>query len=78
MASDTPEIRTELQAAWRAVAERLIGSGYARSAVAETMMDVALQDLDQLFGIQEATHFILKARSRRRRIAETEPPVAAA
>lgn len=67
MASDTPEIRKELDTAWRAVSERLIGSGYSRSAVVETMMAVALGDLDELYGLQEATHFILKSRSFRRK-----------
>ena len=72
MASDTPEIRTELNAAWRAVSDRLIGCGYSRSAVAETMMNIALADLDELYGLQEATHYILKARSFRRRSAAPE------
>jgi hypothetical protein len=67
MASDTPEIRKELEAAWRAVSDRLIASGYARSAVVETMMSLALNDLDELYGLQEATHFILKSRSSRRK-----------
>jgi hypothetical protein len=67
MSSDTPEIRKELEAAWRAVSDRLIASGYARSAVVETMMSTALSDLDELYGLQEATHFILKARSSRRK-----------
>lgn len=70
MSSDTPEIRTELNAAWRAVSDRLIGVGYSRAAVVETMMSVALGDLDELYGLQEATHFILKARSLRRKSAE--------
>lgn len=77
MASDTPEIRKELDAAWRAVSERLIGSGYSRSAVVETMMSVALADLDELYGLQEATHFILKSRSFRRRSDSGETPNAA-
>jgi hypothetical protein len=81
MASDTPEIRTELNAAWRAVSDRLISSGYSRAAVVETMMGIALTDLDELYGLQEATHFILKARSFRRKAAESEakpePPAAA-
>lgn len=72
MASDTPEIRTELNAAWRAVSDRLIGCGYSRSAVVETMMSVALADLDELYGLQEATHYILKARSFRRKAAELD------
>lgn len=67
MASDNPEIRGELNAAWRAVSDRLISCGYARSAVVETMMDIALGDLDELYGLQEATHYVLKARSFRRR-----------
>ena len=75
MASDNPEIRTELHAAWRAVSDRLINCGYARSAVAETMMSVALADLDELYGLQEATHYILKTRSGRRRTVESEPRV---
>lgn len=82
MASDTPEIRAELNAAWRAVSDRLIGCGYSRAAVVETMMGIALNDLDELYGLQEATHYILKARSFRRRSAEAEPklhvPTAAA
>lgn len=82
MTSDTPEIRTELNAAWRAVSERLISAGYSRSAVVETMMGVALGDLDELYGLQEATHFILKTRSQRRKLAEAagkpEPTTAAA
>jgi hypothetical protein len=72
MASDTPEIRNELNAAWRAVSDRLISCGYSRSAVVETMMGIALADLDELYGLQEATHFILKARSFRRKQAEGE------
>jgi hypothetical protein len=72
MASDTPEIRTELNAAWRAVSDRLIGCGYARSAVVETMMATALADLDELYGLQEATHYILKTRSARRKAAESD------
>lgn len=73
MAADTPEIRRELDTAWRAVSDRLIGCGYSRSAVIETMMGVALADLDELYGLQEATHFILKARSLRRKMPEGEP-----
>lgn len=73
MATDTPEIRTELNAAWRAVSDRLIGCGYARSAVVETMMGIALADLDELYGLQEATHYILKTRSARRKAADGEP-----
>ena len=72
MASDTPEIRTELNAAWRAVSDRLISCGYARSAVVETMMGVALADLDELYGLQESTHHILKTRSARRKAVENE------
>ncbi|MDB5511608.1 MAG: hypothetical protein JWR08_1091 [Enterovirga sp.] len=72
MSSDTPEIRTELNAAWRAVSDRLIGVGYSRAAVVETMMSMALSDLDELYGLQEATHYILKARSLRRKGAEAE------
>ena len=72
MASDTPDIRTELNAAWRAVSDRLISCGYARSAVVETMMSVALADLDELYGLQESTHFILKTRSTRRKAVVTE------
>lgn len=72
MATDTPEIRTELNAAWRAVSDRLISCGYARSAVVETMMGVALADLDELYGLQEATHHILKTRSARRKAAEAD------
>ena len=75
MASDTPEIRTELNAAWRAVSDRLISCGYARSAVVETMMGVALTDLDELYGLQEATHYILKSRSMRRKSTETQVAV---
>lgn len=82
MASDTPEIRTELNAAWRAVSDRLIACGYSRSAVVETMMSLALSDLDELYGLHEATHYILKARSFRRRAAENgrkvQVPTAAA
>jgi hypothetical protein len=74
MASDTPEIRTELNAAWRAVSDRLVSCGYARSAVVETMMSVALAELDELYGLQEATHHILKTRSARRKTAEAELP----
>ena len=74
MASDTPDIRQELYAAWRAVSDRLVASGYARSAVVETMMGVALADLDELYGLQEATQFILKTRSFRRRTAEPPAP----
>jgi hypothetical protein len=72
MASDTLEIRTELNAAWRAVSDRLISCGYSRAAVVETMMGVALADLDELYGLQEATHHILKTRSARRKLAESE------
>ena len=72
MAADTPEIRRELDLAWRAVSERLVGVGYSRAAVVETMMGIALGDLDELYGLQEATHFILKARSVRRKSAEAE------
>lgn len=78
MAADTPEIRTELVAAWQAVADRLLSCGYARAAVAETMVDVALSELDSLYGVQEATHVILKTRSRQRRTAEPAPRRAAA
>ena len=78
MSSDTPEIRKELEIAWRAVSERLIATGYARSAVVETMMSTALNDLDELYGLQESTHFILKARSSRRRPDSGEGPTAAA
>ena len=80
MAADTPEIRTELDAAWRAVTDRLLGCGYSRAAVIETMMGVALQDLDELYGLQEATHFILRTRSRRRKPgdgAAGDPPPSA-
>ena len=78
MASDTPEIRTELDTAWKAVRDRLISSGYSRAAVVETMMTLALSDLDELYGLQEATHFILKSRSfRRRPEPEPAPKVAA-
>ena len=66
MSADTPEIRRELELAWRAVSDRLIGCGYSRSAVVETMMGVALGDLDGLSGLQGSTHFILKARRLRR------------
>lgn len=72
MAADTPDIRKDLVAAWRAVSDRLIASGYAREAVVETMMDTALTDLDDLRGLQEATHFILKARSARRKSPDGE------
>lgn len=72
MASDTPEIRIELNAAWRAVSDRLMAAGYSRSAVVETMMGVALGDLDELYGLQEATHFILKVRSTRRKAADAD------
>lgn len=66
MSADTPEIRRELELAWRAVSDRLIGCGYSRSAVVETMMGIALGDLDGLSGLQGSTHFILKARRLRR------------
>jgi hypothetical protein len=36
------------------------------------MMGVALADLDELYGLQEATHHILKTRSARRKLAESE------
>ena len=75
MSADTPEIRTELNAAWRAVSQRLISCGYARSAVVETMMGVALADLDELYGLQESTHYILKTRSARRKAVESEIPI---
>ncbi len=78
MASDTPEIRAELDTAWRAVRDRLISSGYSRAAVVETMMTLALSDLDELYGLQEATHFILKSRSFRRRPDVAPAPKAAA
>ncbi len=74
MSADTPEIRRELELAWRAVSDRLIGCGYSRSAVVETMMDVALGDLDGLSGLQGSTHFILKARSLRRKAAAESLP----
>lgn len=72
MAVDDPEIRKELCAAWRAVRDRLVATGYAREAVIETMMDTALADLDELRGLQDATHFILKARSSRRKGSDDE------
>ena len=74
MSADTPEIRRELELAWRAVSDRLIGCGYSRSAVVETMMATALADLDELSGLQSSTHFILKARSLRRKSAAESPP----
>lgn len=77
MASDTPEIRADLDMAWKAVRDRLIGSGYSRAAVVETMLTLALGDLDELYGIQEATHFILKTRSFRRRGEPGPKPKAA-
>jgi hypothetical protein len=38
------------------------------------MMSVALAELDELYGLQEATHHILKTRSARRKTAEAELP----
>ena len=44
----------QLKAAWHAVSERLVSEGYSRSAVAETMLDVALRSSIDSLGCNAA------------------------